>query len=312
MRAISTAALISALVMLAPVSVRTVAAWQSTTVSASDLNRLQDLVYDTSRDISRMRSQDSQLANRLESTLDQLRDEVTYLRVKQRKEGSVNRSEYDDLRGRIEDVRSQARGTPSSSSNGSGSDGAPAVAPASSRPTPATSSSRSTRSEEGVIPVGQELDVRLQDTLSSETNQVEDRFVATTVVDLRVGERVVIPAGSELRGVVSSVHEAGRVERKGSLTATFDQIKVDGRTYPMRGTVVDAMESEGVKGEIGKIGTGAGVGAIIGGILGGVKGALAGVLIGGGGVIAATEGKDVVLPAGTLLRVRLDSPPAVR
>jgi hypothetical protein len=297
--------------MLAAAGARPVAAWQSATVSASDLNRLQDLVYDTSRDISRMRSEDSQLAGRLESTLDGLRDEVTYLRVKQQKEGSVTRSEYDDLRGRIEDVRSQARGTPPSSSNGSESDGAPTVATTSSRPTPSTSS-RTTHSDEGVIPVGQELDVRLQDSLSSETNQVEDRFIATTVVDLRVGERAVIPAGSELRGVVSSVHKAGRVERKGSLTATFDQIKVDGRAYSMRGTVVDAMESEGVRGEVGKIGTGAGVGAIIGGILGGVKGALAGVLIGGGGVVAATEGKDVELPAGTLLRVRLDSPPAIK
>jgi len=51
-----------------------------------------------------------------------------------------------------------------------------------------------------------------------------------------------------------------------------------------------------------------GVGAIIGGILGGFKGALAGILIGGGGTIAATEGKDVELPPGTVLRVRLDSP----
>jgi hypothetical protein len=32
------------------------------------------------------------------------------------------------------------------------------------------------------------------------------------------------------------------------------------------------------------------------------------VLIGGGGTIAATEGKDVELPAGTVLRVRMDSP----
>ena len=71
--------------------------------------------------------------------------------------------------------------------------------------------------------------------------------------------------------------------------------------------MTQAIESEGIKGEAGKIGAGAGVGAIIGGILGGVKGAMAGILIGGGGTIAATEGKDVELPAGTVLRVRLDS-----
>ena len=87
---------------------------------------------------------------------------------------------------------------------------------------------------------------------------------------------------------------------------------VNGRNYPIRGTVTQALESEGVRGEVGKIGTGAGVGAIIGGILGGFKGALAGILIGGGGVIAATEGKEVDLPPGTILRVSLDSPPNIR
>ena len=55
-----------------------------------------------------------------------------------------------------------------------------------------------------------------------------------------------------------------------------------GRAYPIRATVTQALESEGIKGEAGKIGAGAGVGAIIGAILGGAKGALAGILIGGG------------------------------
>lgn len=72
--------------------------------------------------------------------------------------------------------------------------------------------------------------------------------------------------------------------------------------------MTQALESEGIKGEAGKIGAGAGVGAIIGAILGGAKGALAGILIGGGGTIAATEGTDVELPAGTVLRVRMDAP----
>jgi hypothetical protein len=156
--------------------------------------------------------------------------------------------------------------------------------------------------------VGTEFDVRLQTPLSSSTAQVEDRFEATTMVDLMDGERVLVPAGSLMRGVISSVTKAGRLERKGSLTVSFDQITVHGRTYPMRGTVTQALESEGIKGEVGKIGAGAGVGAVIGGILGGFKGAIAGILIGGGGTIAATEGKDVELPAGTVLRVNLDSP----
>jgi hypothetical protein len=160
--------------------------------------------------------------------------------------------------------------------------------------------------------VGQEIDVRLQSQLSSDTAQVEDRFEATTIVDLFEGNRVLIPAGSVMRGIVSGVDRASRTDRKGSLTVSFDQVTVNGRTYPMRGTVTEALESEGIRGEVGRIGAGSAVGAIIGGIIGGVKGALIGVLIGGGGTIAATEGKDVTLPAGTILRVRMDTPPAIR
>ena len=155
--------------------------------------------------------------------------------------------------------------------------------------------------------------MRLERQLSSDTAQVEDRFEAITVADLSTDTNsVLIPAGSVMRGVVSSVNRASRTDRKGTLTVAFDQITINGRVYPMRGTVTQALESEGIRGEVARIGAGAGVGAIIGGIIGGVKGALLGVLIGGGGTIAATEGKDVTLPPGTILRVRLDQPPTLR
>ncbi len=72
--------------------------------------------------------------------------------------------------------------------------------------------------------------------------------------------------------------------------------------------MTQAIEGEGIRGEAGRAGAGAGVGAIIGGMLGGVKGAVAGILIGGGGTIAATEGQEVELPQGAVLRVRIDSP----
>ena len=156
------------------------------------------------------------------------------------------------------------------------------------------------------------MDVRLQNPLSSATAQVEDRFEATTMVDLMNGSRVLIPAGSVVRGVVTSVNKAGRLDRKGSLTLSFDQVTAHGRSYPIHATVDQVLESEGVRGEAGKIGAGAGVGAIIGGILGGVKGALAGILIGGGGTVAATTGKDVELQPGTVLRMRFDAPLVVR
>lgn len=278
-------------------------------VGQSDIQRLQDEIFQASSDVSRMRGANQAQATTLQTELDDLRDEVVYLRVKHRKEGGVTRTEYADVRDRIQNLRSRARGD---------YDAPQQTAPRSQAGTvyddrpPVERSQGQTASGATVIPVGQKLDVRLQSVLDSDTAQPEDRFEATTVVDLYQGNDVLIPAGSVLRGVVSSANRATRTDRRGSLTVAFDQITVRGRNYPMRGTVVEAIQSDGIRGEAGRAGAGAGVGAVIGGILGGVRGALLGVLIGGGGTIAATEGTDVRLPAGTVLSVRLDTPPDIR
>jgi hypothetical protein len=284
--------------------VQPTAAQFNTAVTATDVQRLQDNIYDAARDVAQARSRDSVLGSQLERELDDARDEAIYLKVKLRKNEPIARAEFSDVRDRIENIRSRARGDsayPLDRSTDIDSDRPP-------RPAPTTGRVRNANE----VPVDTEFDVRLQTPLSSRTAQVEDRFEATTMVDLRDGDRVLVPAGSLVRGMVSSVNKAGRIERRGSLTVTFDRITINGRSYPIQATVTQALESEGIRGETTRIGAGAGVGAIIGGILGGVKGALAGILIGGGGVIAATEGQDVDLPAGSVLRVRLDSPLTLR
>lgn len=184
----------------------------------------------------------------------------------------------------------------------------PRTTPSSSSQTTAPSGPEEINaSARGVIPVGQELDVRLQTPLSSETSTVEQRFEATTAVDLMQDGRVLIPAGSVVRGVVSDVKRPGRIDRVGSLTLSFDRITVRGREYTIRGMATQVFESGGIREEVGTAGGGAGVGAVIGGLLGGVKGAVLGAVIGAGGAIAATEGKDINLPAGSIIRIRLDS-----
>ena len=164
----------------------------------------------------------------------------------------------------------------------------------------------------GVVPVGQLMDVRLQTTLSSATATREQRFEATTAVDLMQGDQVLIPAGSTVRGIVSSVDKAGNIDRTGRLTLAFDQIVVNGREYPLRALATEVYESRGILDEGKTVGTAGAVGAIVGGILGGMKGALIGAAVGSGGAIAATEGKDIELPQGTIVRIRLDSPLELR
>ena len=321
---VSPIAMVGLVMALNGLAVRPAAA--QATVTQSDIQRLQDRVFDAATEVSRVRARSADQAARLQEELDELREEVIYLKVKLRKEGSVSRAEYSSLRDRIDQVAYRARGEAgygTSTSPGAGTSAYPPVASpgesgsstyGSSSTTRSSGSGTSTSSQatptsaaDAEVPVGTELDVRLQTTLNSGTSQVEQRFEATTVEALRMGGDVLIPAGSLVRGVVSDVKSAGRLERKGSLTLSFDQITIRGRNYAIRGTIAP-FEGEGVKGDAAKIGTGAGVGAIIGGILGGFKGALAGILIGGGGVVAATEGQEVNLPSGTVLRMRLDTP----
>jgi hypothetical protein len=283
-----------------------VAAQQNSSVTQSDIQRLQDNVYQAGNDLSQLRGRDSTRASQLQAELDDLRDEVIYLKVRLRKDPQgFARYEYTDVRDRIEDLRTRARGE---------STGAYSAAPS----TPSTGRQATTRGTTGTtaanqrgaleIPAGTEMDVRLSNTLDSGVAKVEDRFEATTLVDVNVNGRTAIPAGSVVRGVVTAVEPGTRTNRTAKMTVSFDQVTISGRSYPMRGTVTQAIEGEGIKGEAGRTAAGAGVGAIIGGILGGFKGALAGILIGGGGTIAATEGKEVELPQGSVLRVRIDSP----
>jgi hypothetical protein len=253
-------------------------AWAQATVTDTDIKRLELAVSDARQDIAALRKTDGAKAAALQKELERLADEVTYLKVKIGKEGHVARGEYNALRDRIDDVRTRA---------GAGT---------AARPVDAVT-----------IPVGTVVDVRLQSTLTSATARVEDTFDATTVDDVTGGGKVAVPAGSLVRGVVTRVEPAGRTDRTGSLTLFFDRVTVRGRAHPMRATVVGQVEA-GAGKEAGKVGGGAAVGAIIGAIIGGGEGAAIGAIAGAGGTIAATKGTDVRVPAGSILRIRLDAP----
>jgi hypothetical protein len=232
-------------------------------------------------------------ADRQEMT--DIRDELGYLRVKQRRGEAVTRTDRMRLNDRVDRFLTRINGRASSSG----------VYDRTNRDNRTATTQGRARLE---IPSGAEIDVRLLTALTSDTAQVEDRVEATTLIDMYNGNELLVPAGSTLTGWVTSVDRASRTDRKGSLTIEFNRLRLNNRSYDVRAYVTQALESEGIAGETARIGAGSAVGAIIGGILGGVKGAIAGILIGGGGVIAATEGKDVHLPEGTVLRVRFDSP----
>ena len=75
------------------------------TITSTDIQRLQDQVYQASSDISRMGTANGRMASDLQSQLDDLRDEVVYLKVKLRKEGNVSTREFGDVRDRIQTLQ---------------------------------------------------------------------------------------------------------------------------------------------------------------------------------------------------------------
>jgi hypothetical protein len=271
------------LVALALVALLPGAAFAQAPVTESDIARLEAVASEIGTSVTALEKTDATLAAEVRRSLTPLREEVTYLKVKLRRDGTVTRSEYGELRDKLETLRLRAQGTVTSQ--------------------PVQKDDPAGRIH--VVPVGTLLDVRLQTPLNSGRSKVEERFEATTVADYVMDGATVIPAGSIVRGFVSSVRAAGHIDRKGSLTLSFDEIRIANRTYRLRATVEQALDAKAAQ-DATRIGAGAVIGGIIGGLLGGGKGALAGVLIGGGGTIAATEGTDVDLPVGTVLRIRID------
>lgn len=278
------------LALAAVLTVLAAAPAEAQTVTRADIERLEVMSNEVALDVEDALRRNPSLNN---TRFEELREEVIYLKVKQRKGERITRAQYNDVRNRLQALQSSARAAASGITGG--------VA--------GTSGVRRDRGNRvrGEVPSGTEIDVRLSEPLSSETATVEQRFEAVTAADILEDGQLLIPAGSRVRGVVSSVDRASRTDRRGEMTLAFDQITINGRNHAMRGTLTQVLEAD-KDNEVAKIGGGAGVGAIIGGILGGLKGAILGAVIGAGGTIAATEGSDVKLDAGTILRLRLDEP----
>ncbi len=249
-----------------------------------DLLKLQADLQNLEADLSSVNP--DALTSSQRDRVEQIREEAIYLKVKARKNqddpGTISRDEVRDLRLEIADLRNEIR---------------PKVARTRDTNSPATLSS------------GTEIELRLEDSLSSETASVGDRFTASAGAPVLRGDQVVLEAGTPFHGRVELVDEAGKgTDRTARLLLVVEELEHHGKTHDVDGTIVDASEDleTGLGSEAKKIGIGAGLGTVLGAILGGKKGAIIGATVGGAGVILGTEGKEVELPRGTILTLRLD------
>ena len=171
------------------------------------------------------------------------------------------------------------------------------------------------RFEDLELPAQAVIGLQLETSVTSETARVEDEVIARVTRDVRVGDRVAIPAGSKAHGEVTLVERGSRLRERARLGVRFTSIVLgDGTRLPID-TQPIYREGDSVRNEnAAKIGGGAIGGAIIGGILGGGKGAAIGSAIGGGAGTAAVaaQGRNAAtLPSGSPVTVRIERPVVV-
>ena len=169
--------------------------------------------------------------------------------------------------------------------------------------------------EELIVSADSVVGLQVETSISSERARVEDEVTARVTRDVRVGDRVAIPAGSTAHGEVTLVERGGRLKERARLGIRFTSVVLaDGTRVPLETDTI-YREGDPVTGEsAAKIGGGAIGGAIIGGILGGAKGAVIGGSAGAGaGTAAVMAGgrNPATLPSGTPVTVRVTKPATV-
>jgi hypothetical protein len=165
------------------------------------------------------------------------------------------------------------------------------------------------------IPDGTTLNVELGSALASDTSRVEQDVTGTIDAPVVIDEVTVIPAGSKVRGYVTSAKESGDVKGRAELGFRFTSLTVGPVTYDISTQPIFYRAESNKKDDAVKIGVGAAAGAIVGAITGGKKGAAIGTAVGAGagtGVVLATDGDEIRLAAGRKLKVSLTDPLIIR
>ena len=163
-----------------------------------------------------------------------------------------------------------------------------------------------------VIPSGADLPVRTNETIDSTTSFEGQTYSASITEDiLDTDGHVAIPAGSSAQLIVRKISGGGALHSP-EVVLDLYSVNVGTKQY----TVVSSDVTESNRKGLGAnrrtaefLGGGSALGALMGGIFGGGRGAGIGALAGAGGGIltqAFTRGKEVKVPAESILRFRLE------
>jgi len=182
------------------------------------------------------------------------------------------------------------------------------------------------------LPADTTIPLRLLSTINSRTAQPGQAVYCETIFPMTVGNRILIPSGSSVKGVITGVVRPGRLKGKAQIGLRFHTLVLPGgSTHALRATLAGfgslgpegfqpkeaKIEGGSNKGnDAGKVAqttiTGTEVGAIAGSASGSpLKGLGIGSLAGAtGGLVwvLASRGKQIVLPPGTNFDLLLNAP----
>jgi hypothetical protein len=172
---------------------------------------------------------------------------------------------------------------------------------------------------------GTNISVRLNQELSTTDTQPGTAFTASVTRDVYSDDKVIIPAGSEMRGRVVSVSQGHHLGPHATIRLRPDVVLLpDGTAYHIFAEAVDSdapgtrVDDEGgiqasnhYKKDAVEYGAAAGTGAVVGGAVAGPVGAGVGTLVGAGAAtthLLLQNPRAAKLPQGTRLVFTLTQP----
>jgi len=190
-----------------------------------------------------------------------------------------------------------------------------------------------TPAEPRQITQGTQVHLKLLTDISTYTSRNGDSFIAVTTEPIMLGNQQLLPAGTRIRGIVTSISRARHfalIRGEAYLNLAFRSIEVDSRLIPVQMSILDltkpSEEGEGsrrkdvevtegqflqekhdIKGSIvaGTIGTG---GSTLIGKLASHAAAGFGIGLAGSAIyVAQRKGREFTLPAETGILVRVDN-----
>jgi Glycine zipper 2TM domain len=164
------------------------------------------------------------------------------------------------------------------------------------------------------VPAGTSISVQLPAAVSTKTAKIGDRLSANLTNDLVVDGKTVARAGALVQGSVTQVISGSNtIGGTPTLGITFDNLTFDGGDKPIAARITQVSAKSDKAGDTAKIAGGAIAGGVIGHQINSKNGNVIGALIGAAAGTAAAKktGKEVVLPAGTVVGMTLESPVTV-